>query len=462
VEFRSRAFERHISIYHDLIGLALSSRRPRFDRLFSLVGSARARGFRERLGERARGVRSDILEKRAQLGSLIRKVEEAEHSDGAEAEKLHDWQAEVRRLERELEREFQRAQAKESGASPWIHSRNAEDVAGRLRTGEALVEYFVTGETILAFVLTRDRQTFLTLPAAVRSVRECLERIHFQLETMAMTADRPVGSETFLRGAADELLVSLHSMLIEPLGDRLPSSGRLLMIPHGFLHQVPFECLRDGSRYMDELWEIARIPTTDFLKRPLRRRRSRRCKVLIAGKVKGGPPFVDSEMTSVASSLPQDDVRVQRDPTTELLLQEMPGQDIIHLTTHGVFRDDNPVFSRLSMSDGALFLADILDATLKADLVVLSACNTGQVFPGKGDDFSGVAHGFLAAGARQLVASLWRVHDEATRAFMAEFYRLYVGEAKGDPVAALSSARRAIRKQWAHPFYWGGFSVHGR
>jgi tetratricopeptide (TPR) repeat protein len=264
VEFRARAFERHVSIYHDLIGLTLSSRRPRFDRLFSLVGAARARGFRERLGARERSVRGDILEKRAQLGSLIRKVEEAEHSDGAEAEKLHDWQAEIRRLERELEREFQKAQAKESGASPWIRSRDAEDVAGQLRRDEALVEYFVTGEAILAFVLTRDRQTFLTLPAAAHSVHECLERIHFQLETMAMTADRPVGSEAFLRGAADELLVSLYSMLVEPLTDRLPPSGRLLLIPHGFLHQVPFECLRDGSQYIDERWEIARIPTADF------------------------------------------------------------------------------------------------------------------------------------------------------------------------------------------------------
>lgn len=149
------------------------------------------------------------------------------------------------------------------------------------------------------------------------------------------------------------------------------------------------------------------------------------------------------------------------DPTRAALLAVLPRCRHLHLSTHGRFRADNPHFSRLATDDGAVFLSDIAGQDLAAELIVLSACESGEVLGERGDELAGVAHGLIAAGARHLVASRWRVHDAATREFMDAFYRCYLADTKRDPLRAVSAAAQAVRAQRPHPFYWGGFSIYG-
>ncbi|MBD3237394.1 MAG: CHAT domain-containing protein, partial [Candidatus Eisenbacteria bacterium] len=293
---------------------------------------------------------------------------------------------------------------------------------------------------------------------------------HFQLEVLAVAPEGTGGDPAFVTRTTQDALGNLYDALVAPLAGRLPDAGQLYIVPHRFLHAVPFECLWDGRDYIDERYTLRRCPTAEFLLRP-RRRASRKSgdrvgeaaqAVLVAGIVTGGPASVEAEIEAVAGQFPRRAVRLLRDPTSAELLGALGDAQLVHLSTHGVFREDNPLLSRLRTADGAIFLADVLDRRLTADVVVLSACSSGQVFTGAGDDLSGVAHGFLAAGARRLVASLWRVHDAATRQLMERFYIHYRrGEAAGDPAEALRMAGRELRAQWPHPFFWGSFCTFG-
>jgi CHAT domain-containing protein len=116
--------------------------------------------------------------------------------------------------------------------------------------------------------------------------------------------------------------------------------------------------------------------------------------------------------------------------------------------------------------DGRLEVHEVFGLHLSADLVVLSACQTGlasgalaDVPPG--DDWVGLTRAFLHAGARRVVATLWPVDDWATAALMERFYEGYVGGA--EPAQALAAAQRVLIAQpaTAHPFYWAGFVAVG-
>jgi CHAT domain-containing protein len=210
---------------------------------------------------------------------------------------------------------------------------------------------------------------------------------------------------------------------------------------------------------VDERWIVGRRPAVELGGRT--RRRTRPLTALLAGTIRGGPRSVREEIEAIVPRVPETARTMVWDPTTEEVLDALGTRDLVHLSAHGVFRDDNPWFSRVSTGDGALFLADLLDRRTSADLVVLSACASGQVFVGSGDDLSGVAHAFLVSGARRLVASHWRVHDRATRELMEHFYDELAASGFRDPGDALSRARRRTRERWPHPFYWGSFGIHG-
>jgi CHAT domain-containing protein len=144
---------------------------------------------------------------------------------------------------------------------------------------------------------------------------------------------------------------------------------------------------------------------------------------------------------------------------------------VIHFATHGLLDSQRPELSGLVLSlvdeagrpqDGFLRLHEIYNLRLNADLVVLSACQTGLGKEVRGEGLVGLTRGFMYAGAPRVVASLWQVDDAATSALMKRFYRGMIQE-QLPPAAALRAAQLEMlkKKQWQSPYFWGAFVLQG-
>jgi CHAT domain-containing protein len=145
---------------------------------------------------------------------------------------------------------------------------------------------------------------------------------------------------------------------------------------------------------------------------------------------------------------------------------------VVHFATHGLLNNEHPELSGVVLSlfdrqgqpqDGFLRLHDIYNLKLPVGLVVLSACNTGLGKDVKGEGLIGLTRGFMYAGASSVIASLWKVDDEAT----AELMRLFYGYMLRDglsPAAALRKAQVSMsqQKRWQAPYYWAGFVIQGQ
>jgi len=151
---------------------------------------------------------------------------------------------------------------------------------------------------------------------------------------------------------------------------------------------------------------------------------------------------------------------------------EMAEYRILHFATHGLLNNIHPELSGIVLSlvdkdgkqqDGFLRLQDIYNLKLSAELVVLSACQTGLGKEIKGEGLVGLARGFMYAGAPRIVASLWKVDDQATSELMERFYQGMLGPERLRPAAALRQAQLSIwkQRQWREPYYWAAFVLQG-
>jgi CHAT domain-containing protein len=145
---------------------------------------------------------------------------------------------------------------------------------------------------------------------------------------------------------------------------------------------------------------------------------------------------------------------------------------MVHFATHGLINNRHPELSGLVFSladrqgrpqNGFLRLNEIYNLRLPAELVVLSACQTGLGKEVRGEGLIGLTRGFMYGGARRLTASLWQVDDAATSEFMGRFYRAMLGEKRLSPASALRAAQIEMskQKQWRSPYYWAAFVIQG-
>jgi len=235
---------------------------------------------------------------------------------------------------------------------------------------------------------------------------------------------------------------------------------RLVIVPHGALHYVPFHALYDGEQYVTDLCAVSYAPSASIYARCQQQASGGGTGALVLGVADDQAPLIDAEAKAVAAVLPNAQLCIGRDATEHVLRTAGRHSRIVHIASHGYFRPENPMFSGIRLGDTYLNVYDLYRLRLRADLVTLSGCATGANVAAAGDELLGITRGLFCAGAHTLLLSLWNVHDESTAALMTRLYRRIAAGAA--PVDALRATMHDLRSEHPHPYYWAPFVLTGK
>jgi CHAT domain-containing protein len=271
-------------------------------------------------------------------------------------------------------------------------------------------------------------------------------------------ADRRVGFDA-------ETARELYLFLVAPARPWI-RSRRLVIIPSAELHQVPFEALQNPAdgRFLGEEFELSYASSATVLL-GMKPRRSPRDGALLAV----ADPEFKAEVDAVAALYPGRATIVGGTTlaTKKDVVSRLADYDVVHLSVHGEFNGRQPLLSHLKLGpsdrdNGRLTAAEMFGLPLdRANLVVLSACQTGIGSVGNGDELIGMSRALLFAGARSFVLSRWKVDAASTALWMQTFH----AEAQRHPLG--EAARRAIvavrsNPAFADPHHWAPFMLVGR
>lgn len=325
------------------------------------------------------------------------------------------------------------------------------------------VVYFFAGAEVLAFVVTRDEITVARGLARVDEVEAALAEMRFQLGRVELGPDYVARHAARLTQRLHEVLHTLYTRLLAPLRLHL-TRPRLLVVPYGALHLLPFHALWDGSQFMVERYGVSYAPSASMAIHCMQQARRQIGYRTFAGLAieDEAIPAARQEVTLAAQRFAMAHVYLDSRATRVGLEEAARLADVLHMATHGLFRPDNSFFSALKLADGWVDVREVYRLPLRAQLVVLSACESGAGTIRGGDEVIGLARGFMGAGAANLVVSLWNVHDASAAQLMDSFYRHLTHAPDGArPAAALAAAQREAVMAGRHPYYWAPFAAIG-
>jgi CHAT domain-containing protein len=373
------------------------------------------------------------------------------------------------------------ADAREPGRLTLLGARRPglTEIQRALAPNEALLEYLLTPETLIAFVVRRD--TVLSLSTEV-SHSALASRIRIARNLLGRRGTDPQASRTVLSGLGELLLGPAEA------AGALRGTERLIVVPHAELSYLPFAALRDAEgRYVAERYLVMHLPTGSALHalRDGRRRREGSSGASAFAPFPRELPASSREVEAVSKSMA--DVSVHRGaPASEKALRQALADDgIVHAATHGILNARNPMFSRIELApgqrgtgnggdrtgggdprdDGRLEVHELLGMRVNSRVVFLSGCETGTSaawstgFAGA-EEYATLAQAFLHAGADNVVATLWRVDDEGAAAFAEAFYGALT---EVSPADALARAQRAMIRHadYGAPYYWAAYRLSG-
>ena len=333
-----------------------------------------------------------------------------------------------------------------------------ESLRSSLPERTTLVEYFTTGDEVLAFVVSREDARVVRRLCPASRVFSVQDRLRFQLEQFMLGKDYATTHAKQILASTNRHLQRLYRNLIAPFANQI-RTPHLAIVPHGPLHFLPFHAFFDGEKYLIDHYEISYAPSASVLKYCLEKEDVPGKSPLLVGVADENVPLVNEELLRLERLFPNARVLRDESATREAFIESCKTTEFLHIATHAVFRQDNPMFSSFKLADGWSTAFDLFSMTCQTNLVTLSGCQSGMSEVTGADDLLGLMRGFLYSGARSLLLSLWNVNDESTAALMVDFYQEWQkGTAKS---TAFRSAMLRTREAYPNPFHWAPFLLIG-
>jgi len=338
-------------------------------------------------------------------------------------------------------------------------------VQKELKPSTAMLSFFYGNDAIYGVILDQDNTYFEKI-----ELNQALEK---QLKLFQKQISTPKTDILSLKNNA----AKLYTILLAPFLDKV-NQPNLIILTDGLLNYIPFESLVKDNHYLVENYAVSYINSATLLKE-LENKKSRKNNLLAFA-----PEFEGDIYNSVRSKslqpLPHSKVEIQninqyykgnllinKDASLENFKTNASDYGIIHLATHAIFNDTNPEYSYLAFGNEAsdlLYTADLYNLNLNANLVTLSACESGIGNLKRGEGLLSLARGFYFSGAQSISSTLWKINDASSATLMSDFYKnLSKGQSKD---LALQQAKLNFIKQnkdnaLSHPYYWSAFIISG-
>lgn len=502
-EEQQRFFEDKVKPYVDMVALAADQKNP--ERVLAYAERSKGRVLLDVLAAgkvTIKGGMSSAEEERERLleqtlTSLNAQVQHEKSDAAPDPARLADLQtkAEKSRLEyasfqTDLYLRHPHLRTKR-GLAPLISAAEAADLLPD--AGTTLLEFVVGDKTTYLLTLVRGARDapdlrIFEIPASKKDLAGRVEHFREQL------AHRDLD---FSRSARE-----LYDLLLKPADLQLKSTKALVIVPDGPLWALPFQALQNAQNdYLLLNYVVAYVPSLSVLREMVRPRLDRndanatpttllamgnptfpektaaRLEMAYRGERLGPIPSAGKEVEMLGQlyGSAQSKIYVGDEAREDRFKTEAGNFKVLHLATHGLFNDASPMYSYVLLSpgeggkeDGLLEAWEIMNLDLKADVAVLSACETARGRIGGGEGIIGLTWAFFVAGVPTTVASQWKVESNSTTELMLAFHRaLRVTKAQKNSSFATAKALRMSELELlhkgahTHPFYWAGFVVTG-
>ena len=497
VEERQRFFEGGMQAHHGLLSVLVKENQP--EEALASAERAKARALLDMLQQgrvrvhKTMTVKEQDEERRlkSQLTHLNKQLARVTKSDKKDAAQVAEVGAQLEKARLGYEA-FQDALytahpelKTHRGEAPII---NAKELAALLpNTSTVLLEYVVTDEQTYLFAITKPAEKaevqVYTLPIKRVELAKQIESFRQQLAT------RDLG----FRASA----VKLYDLFLKPAQVQLRGKSNVVIAPDSNLWDLPFQALVNTvGRFMVEDASITYAPSLTVLREMTKRRLNQTATrapatllalgnpVLGSGKRAGMTlrdgsldplPEAGEEVKALARlyGAARSKVYVGAEAREDRVMSEAGQASVLHFTTHGTLNNASPMYSYLTLAeggpndDGLLEAWELMQLDLKAELAVLSACETARGRIGAGEGVIGFSWAMFIAGVPSTVVSQWKVESASTRDLMVNFHRSLISPASKQTRLAKSDAlRHAALKlmrnpETSHPFYWAGFVLVG-